>query len=114
MRKRWAFALGAGQRWPDIAQETGGIGAMGAFNWVRIENRDTANPVLVLKGQDAGDYDREVGAGKVRVFNVAGPMHRPELEDVWWTSLYVTSAAGASAVVVEISDHPIVDLTWAI
>ena len=110
MRKRFAFTLAANGRWPDA--QTGGIGF--PFNWVKIDNRGAASVDVGLNGNPAAgdkiDTYMTVGNGKVRVFNVAGPRNADgsNTED-WPDQVYLVSASGTT-VVLEVADHPIVDL----
>ena len=114
MRKRFAIVLAAGGRWPDAS--TGGIGF--AFNWVKVDNKGASNPVHVgLNAQvaagDPVDAYLVVEKSTVRVFNVAGPKNADgtNMED-WPDQVYLVSAAGTT-VLLEVADHPIVDMIFA-
>ena len=109
MRKRTAMTLAAGGRWPDAG---GGFGVR--FNWIKVDNRGS-NAVDVALSATPASADKidtlcTVGAGKVRVFNVAGPKEQGD-ED-WPDAVYLVSSAGTT-VVLEVSDCPIVDMTYA-
>jgi len=109
VRLKFIFApTGAGQTWPGPADQP----IPGPFNWVRIDNRGAGDVALGFTptfGQSSlTDYDRKVSAGKVRVFNVAGP-ENGEDSDAWPNKLFVRAVA-ATTVLIEIADHPIVDL----
>lgn len=114
MRKRFAVTLAAGGRWPDA--QVGGVGF--PFNWVKVDNTGGSNPVSVglNAGVQAGDVIDSlwtVNKGHVRVFNVAGPK-QPDgtnMED-WPNQLYLVSGSGTT-VVIEVADHPIVDMVFA-
>lgn len=110
MRKRKAITLAAGGRWPD---QEGGFGV--PFNWVKIDNRGSNAVDFALSGTptagDKIDTLLTVGAGKCRVFNVAGPKGGDEQED-WPDELKLISTSGTT-LELEIADHPIVDLTLA-
>ena len=113
MRKRFPVTLAAGGRWPDA--QTGGIGFF--FNWVKVDNKGS-NPCQVglNAGVQAGDNIDSyltVGSGKVRVFNVAGPKQADgsNLED-WPDQVYVVSTLGTT-LLIEVADHPIVDMPFA-
>jgi hypothetical protein len=112
VRQRFAWlASAANARWPD---DIGGIN-LPAFNWVRIDNRG-ANDVVVAFGNPSSsdmDYDRKVKAGQVRTFNIAGP-NRDEKEDAWSQELHLQALSGVTTVMIEIADHPIVDLPYAV
>lgn len=111
MRKRVAIPLAAGGRWPD------GGGALSVpFNWVKIDNRG-ANPVDVALSANPAAGDKidtlmTVAAGKVRVFNVAGPRPGDGRGEDWPDEIRLVSALGTT-VVLELADHPIVDMTFA-
>lgn len=111
MRKRRAIVLAAGGRWPDA---TGGFGM--AFNWLKVDNRGAnAVDVALAANPAAGDLSSTlltVGAGKCRVFNVAGPRTEDSPGEDWPLEVYLVSASGTT-VELEIADHPIVDMTFA-
>lgn len=113
MRKRFAILLAANGRWPDA--QTGGIGF--PFNWVKVDNRGSnAVDVGLNAGPTAGDKIDTlltVGTGKVRVFNVAGPKNADgsNTED-WPDQVYLVSASGTT-LLLEVADHPIVDMDFA-
>lgn len=111
MRQRFYVTLGAGGRWPDAV----GGNNLPAFNWVKVDNRGAGAVTVGLNPQpgasDALDYLLQVPAGVCRVFNVAGA-NRDVSDDpgnAWPSELHLVSSAG-STVMVEIADHPIVDL----
>lgn len=113
MRKRFAITLAANGRWPDA--QTGGIGF--PFNWVKVDNRGSASVDVGLNANpgagDKIDTLLTVGNGKVRTFNVAGPK-QPDgtnMED-WPNQVYLVSASGTT-LLLEVSDHPIVDMDFA-
>lgn len=113
MRKRFAITLAAGGRWPD--GQTGGIGF--PFNWVKVDNKGAAAVSVGLNAQvaagDAIDSYLTVVNGRVRVFNVAGPKlsDGSNMED-WPDQVYLVSATGTT-VLLEVADHPIVDMEYA-
>lgn len=116
MRQRFAFTLSAGGRWPEADSGRN----LPPFNWVKIDNRGSNAVDVALSGNPAAadkvDTIMTVGSGKVRVFNVAGPAppraDAPDGGEAWPQELHLVSAAGTS-LVVEIADHPIVDLVLA-
>lgn len=113
MRKRFPITLAAGGRWPDA--QTGSPGFR--FNWVKIDNRGTGPVDVALSGKPAAgdltDTLLTVGAGKVRVFNVASPKdHEGKVQDDWPDEINLVSALG-STVLLELADHPIVDMDFA-
>ena len=112
MRQRYdAVFTAAGQVWPDIAN---GVN-IAPFNWLKIENRDAANPVdvgLARPTDDKQSYLFRVPAGKFRVLNIAGPEN--QANDQWAQELYVLSVTGGSNIHIEIADHPIVDFDFTI
>jgi hypothetical protein len=114
VRKRFAITLAAGGRWPD--GQTGGIGF--AFNWVKVDNTGGSNPVSVglnagVQAGDVIDSLMTVSKAHVRVFNVAGPKNADgsNTED-WPNQVYLVSALGTT-VILEVADHPIVDMVYA-
>lgn len=110
MRKRRAVVLAAAGRWPDAS---GGFGH--AFNWIKIDNRGSNAVEWGLAANMAsGDLSSvlgSVGAGKCRVFNVAGPLTEDGPAEDWPLEVFLVSSAGTT-VVLEIADHPIVDMTF--
>lgn len=110
MRKRVPITLAAGGRWPAA---DGGLGV--CFNWVKLDNRGSNAVDFALSATptagDKTDTLLTVGAGKVRIFNVAGPKGGDEQED-WPDALFLTSTSGTS-LVLEVADHPIVDMVFA-
>ena|SRR5215472_5101382 len=112
MRIRRAITLAGGGRWPDAA---GGFGVR--FNWVKVDNRGSNAVDVALSATPAAgdkvDTLLTVGAGKVRVFNVAGPKNADgtNTED-WPDEINLVSASGTN-VVLEVADHPIVDFSLA-
>lgn len=111
MRKRVAVVLAAGGRWPD----TGGSFGV-PFNWIKVDNKGSnAVDVALSNNPAAGDKIDTlftVGAGKVRVLNVAGPRHIEGDQDDWPDLINLVSASGTT-LVLEIADHPIVDMVFA-
>lgn len=109
MRKRQAITLAANGRWPDAG---GGFGV--PFNWILVDNRGSnAVDVALSATPAAGDKTDTmftVGAGKVRVKNVAGP--REKGDEDWPDAVYLVSSAGTN-LVLEVSDCPIVDMSFA-
>jgi hypothetical protein len=109
VRKRQPITLAAGGRWPDAG---GGFGVR--FNWVKIDNKGSNVVGFALSPMPvAGDKIDELGevaAGKCRVFNVAGPKEQGD-ED-WPDAIYLVSASGTN-LVLEVSDCPIVDMTYS-
>lgn len=109
MRKRWPIVLAAGGRWPDADDNVGE-----PFNWVKIDNRG-ANDVDVSLGSNpiAGNLEQTlltVSSGKVRVFNVAGPKQQDGTRGGDWPDeIFLVSASGTT-LMLEVADHPIVDL----
>lgn len=112
MRKRFAITLAANGRWPD--GQTGGIGFL--FNWVKVDNRGSASVDVALSAKpSAGDQIDTlltVGNGKVRVFNIAAPRVKDEPCDDWPDQIYLVSASGTT-LILEVADHPIVDMDFA-
>lgn len=113
MRKRFSILLPANGRWPDA--QTGGIGF--PFNWVLVDNKGSASVDVGLNANPAAgdkiDVLFTVGNGKVRVKNLAGPK-QPDgtsMED-WPNQVYLVSASGTT-LVLEVADHPIVDMDFA-
>lgn len=112
MRKRYAVTLAAGGRWPDIEDNVPRV----PFNWVKIDNQGGSNPVdFGLNAQPTGDKLGTVNKGICRVFNVAGPhppgSDSPDAGEGWPTSIHLVSASGTT-VLIEIADHPIVDMSF--
>lgn len=115
MRKRFAITLAANGRWPDATVSGPGF----RFNWVKIDNRGAASvDVGFNAGPTAGDKIdtlMTVGNGKVRVFNISGPLRKPDgtqSEEEWVDQIYLVSAAGTT-LILEVADHPIVDMVYA-
>lgn len=111
MRKRKAIVLAANGRWPDAG---GGFDV--PFNWLKVDNRGSASvDVSLAANPTAGDLLSTlftVGNGKVRVMNLAGP-HKPgETQEDWPDAVFLVSASGTT-VLLEIADHPIVDMDFA-
>ncbi len=109
MRLRWYFnPTAAGQVWPGPADQA----IPAAFNWVKIDNRGAGAVAVGFTStvQDVGtDEYLRVPAGGVRVFNVAGPKNGDD-SDAWPGRLFLRAVA-ATTVLVELADHPIVDLS---
>lgn len=109
MRHRKAITLAAGGRWPD---GDGGFGV--AFNWIKVDNKGSNAVDLALSGTptagDKIDTLLTVAAGKCRVFNVAGP-DAGDGHTNWPDELRLVSTLGTS-LVLEVDDHPIVDMTF--
>jgi hypothetical protein len=112
MRKRFAIVLAAAGRWPDA--QTGGIGF--PFNWVKVDNKGSGALDLALSATPAAgdkvDTYATIAAGKSRVFNVAGPRN-PDgtLSEDWPDQVYLVSTNGTT-LLLEVADHPIVDMTY--
>jgi hypothetical protein len=113
MRQRYPVVLAANGRWPDASQ---GIN-LKPFNWLLIDNKG-ANPVdVALSGNPAAgdkiDTLFTVSGGKVRVKNLGGPTNggQDDPSNAWPQELHLVSTLGTT-VVVELADHPIVDLTF--
>lgn len=118
MRKRFPITLVAGGKWPDAA--TGGIGFY--FNWVKVDNKGAnAVDLSLAPAQAQGDLVNNyasISAGKVRVFNLASARRgTPDDEDIdkgedWPDQVYLVCAiAGGTTVLLEVADHPLVDLS---
>jgi hypothetical protein len=111
VRERRAITLAAAGRWPDAG---GGFGV--CFNWIKIDNKGSnAVDVALSATPTAGDKIDvlfTVGAGKVRVLNVAGPRGIEGDQDDWPDAVYLVSTSGTT-LVLEIADHPIVDMIFA-
>jgi len=115
VRERYPITLSAGGRWPGAQ---GGVN-LPPFNWVLIDNRGSnAVDVALSANPAAGDKIDTlftVGAGKVRVKNLAGPnpprSDTPDAGEAWPRQLHLVSASGTT-VVIEIADHPIVDQVY--
>lgn len=110
MRKRFSIKLAASGRWPDNL--TGGINR--PFNWVKVDNRGANGVDVGLNANptagDLIDTLMTVSNGKVRVFNVGGPFNGgKDTSDAWPDQLYLVSASGTT-VILEVADHPIVDV----
>ena len=118
MRQRYAVTLAAGGRWPD-ASAGGGVN-LPPFNWVKIDNKGSnAVDVGLNANPTAGDKIDTlltVKAAAVRVFNVGGPVppgsDHPDAGDSWPQELHLVSASGTT-LLVEISDHPIIDMVFS-
>ena len=118
MRQRYAVTLAAGGRWPD-ASAGGGVN-LPRFNWVKVDNKGSNAADVALNANPAAgdkiDTLLTVGAGKVRVFNVGGPhppgSDHPDAGDSWPQELHIVSTSGTT-LLIEIADHPIVDLVSA-
>lgn len=116
MRERYPIVLAAGGRWPDAQSGAN----LPKFNWILIDNKGSnAVDVALSANPTAGDKVDvlfTVGAGKTRVKNVAGPhppgSDTPDAGEGWPDQLHLVSASGTT-VVIEIADHPIVDMTFA-
>lgn len=112
MRKRFPVTLTAGGRWPDA--QTGGIGF--PFNWVKIDNKGSNGVAVGLNAgvQAADNIDAylTVSSGKVRVFNVAGPKNADGTNTEDWPAQVYLVSTGGTTVVIEVADHPIVDMTF--
>lgn len=116
MRKRYFVTLAAGGRWPDIEDNVPRV----PFNWLLVDNRGSNSVDVTLNpGSAAGDKSDTlctVGNGKVRVKNLAGPhppgSDHPDAGEGWPHEVHLVSASGTT-VVVEIADHPIVDIESA-
>lgn len=111
MRKRLPITLAAGGRWPDAG---GGFGVR--FNWIKIDNKGSASVDVALSANPAAgdkiDTLFTVASGKVRVLNVAGPRGIPGDPDDWPDEVKLVSTSGTT-LVLEIADHPIVDMVFA-
>jgi hypothetical protein len=117
VRKRFPIVLAANAKWPDAA--AGGIGFY--FNWVKVDNKG-AGPVdislapAMTQGDLVNNY-ATITAGKVRVFNLAGPRRgTPDDQDVdkgedWADQVYLVVGATGTTVLLEVADHPLVDLS---
>ena len=116
MRRRYAVTLAAGGRWPDVGDSL----SMPRFNWVKIDNKGSASVDVSLNANptagDKIDTLFTVGNGKVRTLNVAGPhppgSDHPDAGEGWPDIVHLVSASGTT-VVVELADHPIVDMEFA-
>lgn len=111
MRKRVAIVLAAGGRWPDAG---GDLGV--PFNWILIDNRGSNAVDVALSATPAAgdkvDTLFTVGSGKVRVKNVAGPRNADgSRSEDWPYEVHLVSASGTT-LVLEIADHPIVDMVF--
>jgi hypothetical protein len=113
VRKRKTLVLAAGGRWPDA---NGGFGMR--FNWCKLDNRGGTNSVEfgLAANMTAGDASSgvigSVSKGVCRVFNLAGPLTADGPGEDWPQEIYLVSASGTT-VVLEIADHPIVDMSFA-
>lgn len=114
MRQRFPVTLGANGRWPDTSS---GVN-LPRFNWLKIDNRGSASVDVALSANPAAgdkiDTLFTVSNGKVRVMNVAGPTDggAEDPSNAWPKQLHLVSTSGTT-VVIEIADHPIVDLVLA-
>lgn len=110
MRKRIPITLAAGGRWPDAG---GDLGV--PFNWMLLDNKGSNSVDVALSGTptagDKIDTLFTVSAGKCRVKNVAGPKGGDEEED--WPREVKLVSTGGTTLLLEIADHPIVDMTFA-
>lgn len=109
MRLRWYFnPSAAGQVWPGPKDQP----IPAPFNWVKIDNRGPSSLSVgwtaSVQASVATDYYLTVPPGSTRVFNVAGPKNGDD-SDAWPTRLFLVAAANTTALI-EIADHPIVDL----
>lgn len=117
MRQRFPVTLAAGGRWPNAS---GGGVSLPPFNWFLVDNKGSGDVDVSLNpNPTAGDTTGNlctVKAGKVRVKNVGGPVRpgddHPDSGDGWPSELHLVSASGTT-VLIEIADHPIVDLVSA-
>ena len=111
MRKRFVIPLTASSKWPDA--QTGSIGE--TFNWVKVDNKGATDVDVALgppgvQGDLVSNY-LTVKSGKVRVFNLGSPMEEP---DEWADQIWlVCGSGGATTVLLEVSDCPIVDMVLA-
>lgn len=110
MRQRYFWAAAAAARWPD---DVGGQ-PVPPFNWIKIDNRGASDVEVGLANPSTShvDYIAKVKTGKSRIFNIAGP-DREDRDDPWAQELHL-NAEGATSVMIEVSDHPIVDMLWTI
>jgi hypothetical protein len=110
MRLRFVFApTAAGQAWPGPGDQQITV----PFNWVKIDNRGAGGVAVgfnnaLVNQAGLSDYYLTVSAGKVRVFNVGGPKNGEDSDN--WPNKLVVKAVAATTVLIEIADHPIVDL----
>lgn len=116
MRQRYPVVLAAGGRWPTAAEG----GTIRRFCWLKVDNKGSNAVSVSLNANfnpgDKADELAEVGAGKCRILNVAGPhppgSNHPDADDAWPDQVYLASVSGTT-VVVEVDQFPIVDMTFA-
>lgn len=114
-RQRFTWlAGGAGSRWPEDAQVEGGV-SIRPFNWVKISNHGAGDIVAGLTNPSSSDRDYlvKVKAGKVRVFNVEGPVRATDDVEALPHEFHMQAIA-ATTVLVEFDESPIVDMIFAI
>jgi hypothetical protein len=128
MRQRFTWLASAGlARWPEDAQVEGGV-SLRPFSWVKIDNRGANDVIVGVSNPSFSDRDYlvKVKAGKMRVFNVRGPVRPapafepvpgdapPEVESMPHELHLQVAAAGVTTCLIETDDSPIVDMIWTI
>jgi hypothetical protein len=112
VRKRFIAVLTANTGWPD-STANGGPGFR--FNWIKLDNVGGSPADFALAPLNVfGDNQRHfltVSQGKVRVFNVAGPPNPDGSCTEDWPDAFFLFSQGGTTVMIEVADHPIVDIT---
>jgi hypothetical protein len=109
VRERYYFnPTAVGQTWPGPGDQP----IPAPFNWCKVDNRGAGDVAVgfasTVQAASGIDYYLQVRAGQVRVFNLGGPKNGDD-SDHWPNRLFLRAIA-ATTVLVEIADHPIVDL----
>lgn len=115
-RQRFTWlATGANARWPEDVQVEGGI-SIRPFNWVKVSNHGANDVIVGLTNPSASDRDylAKVKAGKVRVFNVEGPVRPGDDVEALPHEFHMQALTGATTVLVEFDESPIVDMIFTI
>lgn len=115
-RQRFTWlASGANARWPEDAQIEGGV-SLRPFNWVKISNHGANDVIAGLVNPSASDRDYlvKVKAGKWRVFNVEGPLRSTDDVEALPHEFHMQALTGATTVLVEFDESPIVDMGFTI
>jgi hypothetical protein len=116
VRQRFTWlASAANARWPEDVQAEGGV-SLRPFNWVKIDNRGASDVVVGFGNPSVSDRDYvvKVKAGKMRVFNVQGPVKHGDDEEALPHELNLQALAGVTTVAIEVDDAPIVDMIFTI
>lgn len=108
MREKYYFnPTAVNQTWPGPQDQP----IPAPFNWAKVDNRGAGDLWVGFAAtvqNVATDYYLQVRAGTVRVFNLGGPKNGDD-SDAWPNRLFVRAVAATTALI-EIADHPLVDL----